>query len=427
MKLVNELFDFINKSPTALHTVEAVKNALIAEGFTQVYENNTESFSDGGKHFVIRGGSSIIAFKGGSNKGGFMITASHSDSPCFKVKAEMGGPIYSRLATEKYGGMIYYTWLDRPLSVAGRVVVKTDDGVKSKLVNIKNHSLVIPSVAIHLNRGVNESCKFNPAVDLLPLEGICCEDGKLMNLIAENAAVSVGDIISHDLYLYNAEEGRRIGISDELILAPRIDDLGCVYASLKAFTEAPESEESVAVLAVFDNEEVGSETKQGAASTFLDMTLKAVAGTESKYGDMLYNSFMVSADNAHALHPNHPELYDKANAPVLGGGVVVKYNANQRYTTDAVSDAVFSTLADRSGIRLQRYSNRADMVGGSTLGSISNTVVSISTIDIGLPQLAMHSATETAAVSDLADMVKVLYQVYSSHIVKDGDEVKILK
>ncbi len=424
MAYVNELIEFIKASPTAHYTVNTVKNALITAGFTPVFENDTKSFSDGGNHFVIRGGSSIIAFKGHGN--GFMITASHSDSPCFKLKAEFSGASYTRLATEKYGGMIHYTWLDRPLSVAGRVVVKTDSGVKAVLVNIDKAALTIPSVAIHLNRAVNDGYKFNPATDLLPLVGTSSAKDALMNAVADQAGVKVSDIISLDLYLYNAEEGRIVGINDELVLSPRLDDLGCVYASLRAFLDAPSSGKSVAVLAVFDNEEVGSETKQGAASSFLDMTLRAIAGGCDKYSAMLYNSFMVSADNAHAVHPNHPELSDSTNAPILGGGVVIKYNANQRYTTDAISDGIFTTLADRAGAKLQKFSNRADMVGGSTLGSISNTRVSVSTVDIGLPQLAMHSATETAAVSDLNDMVKVLTELYSSGINKNGDEISVI-
>ena len=249
--------------------------------------------------------------------------------------------------------------------------------------------------------------------------------GTLMQAIAEQAGVMTKDIISHDLFLYNAEEGRIIGISGEFILAPRIDDLGCVYSSLKAFLASPETDKSVAVLAVFDNEEVGSETKQGAASTFLDMTLKAIAGSDAKYSSMLNNSFMVSADNAHALHPNHPELYDVTNAPILGRGIVVKYNANQRYTTDAVSDALFRSFADRCGIKLQSYYNRADMLGGSTLGSISNTSVSVKTVDVGLPQLAMHSSVETVACSDICDMVSVMKEFYSSSIDCKGSDVKI--
>ena len=425
MTYVKELIKFIKDSPTAFHTVKSVREMLTEAGYTEISESDPSAFSDGGKHFVIRGGSSIIAFKG--EGGGFMITASHSDSPCFKVKNELSGATYTRLATEKYGGMIHYTWLDRPLSVAGRVVAKTDAGIRAHLVNIEKAALTIPSVAIHLNRGVNDGYKFNPATDLLPLVGLSDSKGAIMSAIVDQAGVKAEDIISHDLFLYNAEEGRVFGINDELLLSPRIDDLGCVYASLRAFLDAPKKDDAVSVLAVFDNEEVGSETKQGAASTFLDMTLRAIAGDDARYSSMLYHSFMVSADNAHAVHPNHPELYDSSNAPTLGGGVVVKYNANQRYTTDAISDAVFTTVANRAGIKLQKFSNRADMVGGSTLGSISNTRVAVSTVDIGLPQLAMHSASETAAVSDLDSMVRVLTELYSSAITKQGDIVKITK
>ncbi len=426
MSYTHELCDFIKKSPVSYYTVNTVKEYLLDAGYTEVYESEPQSFADGKKHFVIRGDSSIIAFRGRTEQGGFMICASHSDSPTFKIKNELAGGSYLRVATEKYGGMIHYTWLDRPLSLAGRVVVKTADGVQVKLVNIEKPLLVIPSVAIHLNRSVNDGYKFNPASDLIPLAGLADSKGGLMQVVADAAGVNVEDIISHDLFLYNADEGVCLGVNGELLLAPRLDDLGCVYSSLRAFLDAPETDKSVAVLAVFDNEEVGSETKQGANSSFLDSTLKNIAGSPEKYSAMLYHSFMVSVDNAHALHPNHPELSDSSNAPVLGKGVVVKYNANQRYTTDAVSDGIFEVIAGRAGAKLQKFSNRADMVGGSTLGSISNTRVSVSTIDIGLPQLAMHSANETAAVSDVEDMIKSLTELYSSGISKNGDEIKII-
>lgn len=425
MSYTKELFDFIKSSPTAYHTVETVKNMLLEAGFKQVSEMDTEGLAEGGKRFVIRGGSSIIALKGSADKGGFMISASHSDSPCFKVKGEACLAGYTGLATEKYGGMIHYTWLDRPLSVAGRLCVKTENGFKTVLVNIENPILTIPSVAIHLNRSVNDGYKFNPAVDLLPLMGGKDTKGGFIKLVAEKAGVATDDIISHDLFVYNADEGKEIGARGEYILAPRIDDLGCVYASVRALIDAPDSADSVSVLAVFDNEEVGSETKQGAMSTFLDMTLRAAAGTDEKYRKMLLNSFMVSADNAHAIHPNHPELYDRTNNAMMGEGIVVKYNANQRYATDAISEALFSALADKADVKLQRFSNRADMLGGSTLGSISDTRVSIPTVDIGLPQLAMHSANETAAAGDLEDMISVMKALYSSSLENDGENVKI--
>lgn len=421
MSNIKGLFNFIKSSPTAFHTVDTIKNILLQKGYTEVSERDCKSFSDGGKHFVIRGGSSLIAFRGSGN--GFMISASHSDFPAFKVKNELSG-VYAGLATEKYGGMIYYTWFDRPLSVAGRVMVKTKNGIASRLINIDRDILTIPSIAIHLNRTVNDGYKFNPAKDLLPLAGTNSSENEFMKTVALEAGVAVEDIISHDLFLYNREEGKVFGVKDEFILSPRLDDLSCVYSSLTAFLEADESQ-SISVFAVFDNEEVGSETKQGASSTFLDMTLKKIAGDEYKYQQMLADSFMISADNAHAIHPNAKELSDTTNAPRLSSGVVIKYNANQRYTTDASSDGIMRVIAERAGVKLQSYSNRADQLGGSTLGSISNTRVSVSTVDIGLPQLAMHSASESIAVSDFEDMVKLLSKFYSSSISVDGADISI--
>ena len=422
MSYSKKLIDFIDRSPSAYHTVENVKRELTAAGFTEISEGDVKAFSSGGSHFVVRNGTSVIAFRG-KNKGGFMIASSHSDSPTFKVKGDKEGSGYLKLDVERYGGTINYTWLDRPLSVAGRAIVKEKGGISSRLVNIDKDYAVIPSVAIHMNRTVNESCSFNLAVDLLP---IVSAEGSLLSDVAENIGVGESDIISHDLFLYNREGGRLIGAKSEYILSPRLDDLECVYSSLEAFVSADESCESVAVLAVFDNEEVGSSTKQGANSTFLKDTLKKIAGSDSVYYKMLENSFMVSADNAHAKHPNHPEYSDSKASTVLGGGVVIKYNASQRYATDAISDAIFRTIAEGAGAKVQSYVNRADLPGGSTLGSIADTRVSIPTIDIGLPQLAMHSSSETAAVSDIEDMVKALAKLFSSSLSKrsDGFDIK---
>ncbi len=417
----SELFSFIKSSPSPYHTVATVKKALIADGHTELFSGDKWELTDGGKYFITSNGTSIIAFKYKKSANGFMIAASHSDSPSFRLKAnnELNGA-YTRLDVEKYGGMIYYTWLDRPLSLAGRVVVKTNDGIDTRLVNIDRDLAVIPSVAIHLNRGVNDSCALNPARDLLPLVASAEGKGNIMNGIASSAGVEASSVISHDLFLYNREEGRYIGASDEFILAPRLDDLECVFASLKAYTAARESD-SIPVLAVFDNEEVGSETKQGAASEFLPDTLRRIAGDD--IDKLISNSFLVSADNAHAKHPNHPELSDAENAPLLNGGVVIKWNANQRYTTDGVSDAVFSSLCERAGVKIQYYYNRADMPGGSTLGSIATTKVSIPSVDIGLPQLAMHSSMETAGAHDTAAMASALAEFYSTSILRKGEKI----
>ena len=421
----NSLFKFIKNSPSAFHTVASVKERLVADGYTELCEGSAWSLVDGGKYFVTRNGSSIIAFRKCEARG-FIITASHSDSPAFRVKAsgESALGTYTKLPVERYGGMILYSWFDRPLSIAGRVVIRTDDGIAVKLLNVDRDLLVIPSVAIHLNRSVNEKFSPNPAQDLIPLLSAGGERVELGKLIADELGVKAEDVISHDLFLYIRDDGRTVGANGELILSPRLDDLECVYSSLEAFLDSKE-QGMIPVLAVFDNEEVGSDTKQGAASTFLFDTLSRIYPERDEYLAALASSYMVSADNAHAKHPNHPELSDADNAPTVNGGVVVKFNANQKYTTDSVSAAIFTEACRKAGVKYQTYYNRADMPGGSTLGSIANTKVSISTVDVGLPQLAMHSAVETAGAYDLADMIAVLTRLYSSNIDAKGDKIVI--
>ena len=412
MDNVKGLFDFIKKSPTAFQTVATVTDMLEKDGYTRLFEGDKWTLTDGGRYYVVRSGSSLIAFRTVKGANGFMISAAHTDSPAFRVKlsGEKGGA-YTRLDVEKYGGMIYYSWLDRPLSVAGRVVISGLSGVESHLVNLDTDLCSIPSLAIHFNRGVNEGASFNPAVDLLPLYSI--SGGNLLDDVATAVGTTPDEILSHDLFLYNRDEGKTFGKNGEFILCPRLDDLEGVYASLRGFLAADVSK-SIPVYAIFDNEEVGSSTKQGAASTFLYDTLTRIAGDD--YLPMLASSMMLSIDNAHALHPNRPEMSDRENAPLLGGGIVVKFNANQRYTTDAVSHALFLEICRRASVPTQKYYNRGDIAGGSTLGSISNTRVSVPTIDIGFPQLAMHSATETAAVADIEPMIKAVTAFFSTSI-----------
>lgn len=421
MYVNSELFDFIKKSPSAYHTVETVSQALNALGYSELSEGEDWDLADGGRYYVKRNGTSIIAFRAKKLASGFMIAASHSDSPAFRLKMtpELRGA-YTRLEVERYGGMIHYSWLDRPLSLAGRVIVRTKGGLSVRLCNLDKDVAVIPSVAIHLNRTVNEGYKFNPAVDLLPVTG--CGARGIMAAVAESVGADEDSIVSHDLFLYNREEGRVIGVDEELIMSPRLDDLECVFASLRAFLNASETE-SVPVLAVFDNEEIGSDTKQGAASTFLYDVLSRIAG--DNYRKMINGSLMLSADNAHARHPNHPELSDADNAPMLNGGVVIKWNANQKYATDGASMAIFSEICDKAGVKTQSYYNRADLPGGSTLGSIANTKVPIPTVDIGLAQLAMHSASETAGASDVSEMIKALRAFYATSLKRVGSEIII--
>lgn len=409
------LFDYIAASPTAYHATEHTADILRAKGYTELCEANEWNLCEGGRYFVTRNGSSLIAFR--IPKGdfsGFMMTAAHGDSPCFKIKENgtLADAHYVRLSTEKYGGMLYAPWMDRPLSIAGRITVRTKDGLEVKTVDLARPAAIIPNVAIHMNRAANDGMKYNPAVDMLPLVGTNNKIS-LMEQIAEVAGVDPLDIVTTDLFVYNPDCGVEW---NELISAPRLDDLQCAFASLVAFTEAEETD-NLPVYCLFDNEEVGSETKQGAASTFLFDVLTRIVTDPATYRQKLAASFLVSCDNAHAVHPNHPEYADKNHSVYMNGGVVIKYNANQRYTTDAVSSALFRLVCEKAGVPVQEYANRADMPGGSTLGNISNTQVSLNTVDIGLAQLAMHSAFETAGARDTAHMVNALKQFFSTSII----------
>ncbi len=424
MNTKNSILDFLKKSTDAYHAVKAIKDRLLSEGYTELYENDTWQLKEGGKYFAVREGASIVAFNYFKDSCGFMISASHCDSPAFKLKPSLESVgAYTRLDVEKYGGMIHYSWLDRPLSVSGRVVVKSECGVKTALVNIDRDILIIPSVAIHLNPKINSGIELTPANDMLPLLTSKENSGAFISLIAEAAGVSTEDIISHDLYLYNRQAPAFAGAEGEYIISPRFDDLGCVYASLEGFLAADKSK-AIPVLAVFDNEEVGSSTNHGAGSTFLSDVLLRISG--EKYGTMLNNTFMLSIDVAHAKHPAHPELSDALNAPMLNGGVAIKYNANQRYTTDAVSAGLFRLMCEKAGICTQNFTARADMPCGSTLGTIANTSVSVLTVDVGLPLLSMHSSCETAGAYDVDSMTEAVKFFYSSAIKRSGDEVKLI-
>ena len=426
MNYTTALFDFIEKCPTALHTVDTVKSILGKAGYTELRESDTDRFSTPGRFFVTRGDSSIIAFARGASAEGFSVCSSHTDTPAMKVTGlEEKRSAYTSVPVEKYGGSILYSWLDRPLSVAGRVVVRCEGGLSVRLVNIDRDLLTVPSIAIHQNRGVNDGYKFNPAVDMLPLLSLDTEGSSLKKIIAEELRVSAEDIVSSDLYVYNRERGRVFGKDSEFILSPRLDNLASVFSSLTALLESEYREDTVKVFCAFDNEEVGNSTKQGADSTFLLSVLEKIAGDDNKLYKMLESSFMVSLDNAHAIHPNHPELSNPKASALIGKGVAVKYNAGQLYTTDAVSDAVIRIVAEKAGAPLQSFATRADMLSGSTLGSVATTRVGISSVDLGIPQLAMHSASESMGVSDLVSAVKLIRQLYSSKVTKDGSEITI--
>ena len=426
-----KMLEFIEISPTAFHAVENVKSELKQKGFYELCEGKTWDIEKGKSYFVSRNNSSLIAFKvPESDFTGFMIAASHSDSPAFKIKEnpDVKDKFYARLSVEKYGGMIDSTWLDRPLSIAGRVLLKSGNGVATKLVDFKNPMALIPNVAIHLNRKANEGVSLNAAVDLLPVVNTSKDDTEdFISKVAEHIGVNKEDVLSTDLYLYNCEKGYEWG---DFVSSPRLDDLQCVFASLKAFENA-EAKCSMPVLAVFDNEEVGSSTKQGADSTFMSFVLKkislALGFDEAQFADKVAGSFMLSCDNAHGVHPNHSEMTDSNHQCVLNGGVVIKYNANQSYCTDGMSAAILKRICEKANVPAQSYTNRADIRGGSTLGNIANTQLSMLSADIGLAQFAMHSSFETAGSKDTEYMITLLERFFSSALdIKADGEYGIL-
>lgn len=425
---VQELFDFIQQSPSCFHVIENVKKQLTEQGFEELCENKNWQIKEGGKYFVTRNLSSVIAFKVPTKDfKSFHIVASHSDSPTFKIKdhpEQMVKGKYVQLNTERYGGMIYSTWFDRPLSIAGRALVKTETGVATKLLNIDRDLLVIPNLAVHMDRTVNDGMKYNPQVNLLPLYGDAASKDTFNKLVAEACGTAEENIISTDLFLYNRTAPTVWGAHNEYMSCAKLDDLECAFSSLKAFLKG-ENSQSISVCAIFDNEEVGNSTKQGANSTFMYDILHRInenlGRTEEQYHTAVASSFMLSADNAHALHPNHPAISDPTNPVYLNEGIVIKHNANQKYTTDAVSSAIFQKMCEEKNVPYQHFVNRSDVAGGSTLGNIANTHVSLNTVDIGMAQLAMHSSYETAGVLDLDYMIAGMEAFYNSAVVAQCD------
>ena len=427
---IQGLSAFLKASASAFHAVDAICSVLTHEGFTRLQESKKWTLQPGGKYFVTRNQSSVIAFT--LPESGFapvQIVASHSDSPVFRIKQhaelDVAGK-YVQLNTERYGGLILSTWMDRPLSVAGRVLVRTPQGIQSKLVKLDKDTLLIPNLAIHMNREMNDGVKLNAQVDTLPLYGDAFAKGTFNALIAQAAGVKESQIAGSDLFLYNRMQPSLWGAGEGYISAPRLDDLECAYTSLCAFTQAKKGKH-INMYCVFDNEEVGSGTRQGADSSFLEDVLTRTAcalnaGSETLCA-CLASSFMVSADNAHALHPNHPEKSDPQNRPCMNEGVVIKFSANQKYTTDGVSNAIFAEICKKAGVPVQYYLNRSDILGGSTLGNISSSHVSIPSVDIGLAQLAMHSSYETAGVKDAQYMADALKAYYETEIRAEADGV----
>ncbi len=429
-----ELLKFIGASPSVFHVVKNFSAMLEKAGFMQLEECGCWEVKPGGRYFVTRNQSAIIAFTVPENPDHFQIAAAHSDSPTFRLKdsPEVGkAGHYVELNTELYGGAILSPWLDRPLSIAGRVIVDTDEGLESRLVNFDRDLCMIPNLAIHMNRQVNAGYAFSVQNDMMVLFGDETAEGALARLEAEAAGVDEDKIEAADLFLYNRVPGRIWGANREYIASGRLDDLqsafGCMQGLIRAAGDVsgPSAAKNrpgsaVNVCAIFDNEEVGSRTKQGADSTFLEDVLRrivyALGLTEEDYRRMTGTGFMVSADNAHAVHPLHPDKADLVNRPVMNAGPVVKFSANQKYTTDAVAAAIFRRICRKADVPCQTFYNNSDVPGGSTLGNISTSHVSMNTVDIGLPQLAMHSPYETAGVKDTEYLIRVMREFFLTDV-----------
>ena len=430
-QLNRNLLDFIYRSPSMYHTVASICEELKGNGFCRLQETEPWHLKPGKNYYVTRNGSSIIAFKIGTELKNlsFRISASHSDSPAFKLKAapELKGPGDTlRLNVEAYGGMIDATWLDRPLSIAGRVFVKSGDAVESRLFCTEKDVVLIPNLAIHFNRDVNNGYAFNRQTDLCPLFTAGeIKEGDFDKLIAFSLDVDPQDLLAKDLFLVNRQRGCIWGAADEFISSPRLDDLQCAFATLQGFLST-ERKSGVNVYCCFDNEEVGSNTRQGAMSTFLKDCLERIGeglGMEREdYRRAIAASFLLSADNAHAVHPNHPEKTDVENRCYLNHGLVVKENAAQKYTTDAMSRAFIREICARVKEPYQLFANRSDLAGGSTLGNLSNIQVSLHAADVGLPQLAMHSCFETAGARDTESAVRIFTEYYRAEMRIENDE-----
>ena len=431
--MLDDLLEFLQEGVTPYHAAATAAAWLDAAGFTRLEEADYWNLEPGKGYYILRNGSAVVAWRIPDHAiGGWRITASHSDAPGWKIKSDaVTNDGCRRLSVEGYGGMIMSSWLDRPLTVAGRVLVRTEDGVETRLVHFDRDLLVIPSLAIHMQRDVNKGHTYNPQIDMQPLWGPA-DSRTLTDLLCEELGVAAEDILDRDLQLVTRQAPAVIGPDGQYFMAPRIDDLECAATTLLGFIDASAETDSACapVWAMLDNEEVGSSSRQGAESSFLrdvlDRILEAIPHSAQMEHRALANSFMLSADNGHATHPNFAAKSDPAAPVRLGGGVVLKYNASQKYTTNALSGGIFRAICEKAGVPVQTFTNRADEPGGSTLGNLQSHSLPIPMADIGLAQLAMHSAVETAAVADAESMVKAVAAFYRVHLRALGDGVYTL-
>lgn len=428
IQAAKELIEFIDESPTNFHAVLSLKKHLLENGFRQLFSGESWNIEQGGKYFVTKNHSSLFAFVPGTGNitEGFKLICAHSDSPTFRIKPKSEMVVeekYLKLNTEVYGGPILYTWFDRPLSMAGRVMIKSDNPLKpaTQFVNFKRPLLVIPHLAIHFNRSINDQGNpLSKQKDMLPVLAMVNEhfekDNFLLKLIAEEMQIGPENILDFDLTLYPYEKGCLTGLNEEFISCGKLDDLAMVHAGMKAMIHSEDSSRTK-ILAIFDNEEVGSGTKQGAGSpilrTILERIVYTLGGSTEDLYRAIHNSFMISADMAHALHPNYPEKHDPTNHPLINGGPVIKINANQKYVSDGDSTAVFKTICRLAGVPCQTFVNHSDMAGGSTLGNILLSQMEIRGVDIGNPMWAMHSVREMGGSLDHEYVIKAFTTFYN--------------
>jgi len=433
MKTINKKFKkFVDATPNAYCCVEEIRNILLKKDYIELYENEKwEELEEGKNYFVIRNDSSLIAFQNKKNniKSGFNIVSTHTDSPSFSIKnnPEIYNSGYLKLNIGGYGSMINYSWFDRPLSIAGRVILCRNGIYEKKIINIDKDLLVIPSQALHINREVNINNPINVQTDMLPIISLSSEN-KLSDIIVDNlsdSGVMFDKICDYDLYLYNRDKARVIGYENEFIMGPRLDDLACLFPGLLGFVDS-KNDNSINVFCAFNNEEIGSLTKQGADSTFLfDVLTRISTANGMDLMCALDNSIVVSADNAHAVHPNASQKSDLTSNVTLNGGIVIKHHIN--YTTDALTSSLFKDVCNDVEVPYQDFTCRSDMRCGSTLGGISQRHVSIDSVDIGLAQLAMHSANETIGSKDIGYMYKALLEFYQTSFIKEKNKVKVIK
>ncbi len=429
-----EFLDFIKKAPTMYHAVDVVKNELLKNGYIELNEKKVFDIKPNNKYFIVRNSSSVIAFNVPAKLDNyeFNIAAAHTDSPTFKLKPnfELDVDRYEMLNTEVYGGPILNTFFDRPLNIAGRVVVKKNNKLETKLISFDKFMCLIPNLCIHFNREVNSGIKLNPQVECLPLLKDRKTDTGLLDLVAQKLNVDVNDIVSHDLFLALLDRGSLGGLADEFVMAPQIDNLECSYALMESMVNSKVKDNTISVMALFESEEIGSRTRAGADSKFLEDTLERISSSLGKNNDehkiALNNSFMVSCDNAHAYHPSYPSKYDHTNRTYMNDGIVIKSAARGSYTTDGYTESIFKMICNMADAKVQMMTNRSDIPGGGTLGAISLSHLSIPSVDIGLPQLAMHSAMETCGRYDLDDLIKAMTKFYSIHLdFKNDNNIEI--